>query len=166
MPRATVHPFPTNQCVVWTDWSTFPLVMQDVDSITRGWTALWVNLRYTSAPFVFISKKSFVHICFESKNNWVFFQAYMDCTCIQNSFMYAAMMENKTREAAETTTISVTSSTVISNQTNATAMPNAFQGICPGDCKLIWVVVPLLFIGMLMTFTTVSPTQTATLRYF
>lgn len=112
----------------------------------------------------FISKKSFVHICFESQNNWGFFQAYMDCTCIQNSFMYAAMMENKTREAAETTTISVTSSTVISNQTNATAMPNAFQGICPGDCKLIWVVVPLLFIGMLMTFTTVSPTQTATLR--
>lgn len=164
MPRATVHPLPMNQCVVWTDWSTFPLVMQDVDSITSGWTALWVNLRYTSAPFVFMSKKSFVHICFESQNNWVFFQAYMDCTCIQNSFMYAAMMENKTREAAETTTISVTSSTVISNQTNATAMPNAFQGICPGDCKLIWVVVPLLFIGMLMTFTTVSPTQTATLR--
>lgn len=164
MPRATVHPFPMNQCVVWTDRSTFPLVMQDVDSITSGWTALWVNLRYTSAPFVFISKKSFVHICFESQNNWVFFQAYMDCTCIQNSFMYTAMMENKTREAAETTTISVTSSTVISNQTNATGMPNAFQGICPGDCKLIWVVVPLLFIGMLMTFTTVSPTQTATLR--
>lgn len=164
MPRATVHPFPMNQCVVWTDWSTFPLVMQDVDSITSGWTALWVNLRYTSAPFVFISKKSFVHICFESQNNWVFFQAYMDCACIQNSFMYAAMMENNTREAAETTTISMTSSTVISNQTNATAMPNAFQGICPGDCKLIWVVVPLLFIGMLMTFTTVSPTQTATLR--
>lgn len=164
MLRATVHPFPMNQCVVWTDWSTFPLVMQDVDSITRGWTALWVNLRYTSAPFVFISKKSFVHICFESKNNWVFFQAYMDCTCIQNSFMYTAMMKNNTREAAETTTISMTSSTVISNQTNATAMPNAFQGICPGDCKLIWVVVPLLFIGMLMTFTTVSPTQTATLR--
>lgn len=164
MPRATVHPFPMNQCVVWTDWSTFPLVMQDVDSITSGWTALWVNLRYTSAPFVFTSKKSFVHICFESQNNWGFFQAYMDCTCIQNSFMYAAMMENKTREAAETTSISVTSSTVISNQTNATAMPNAFQGICPGDCKLIWVVVPLLFIGMLMTFTTVSPTQTATLR--
>lgn len=164
MPRATVHPFPMNQCVVWTDWSTFPLVMQDVESITSGWTALWVNLRYTSAPFVFISKKSFVHICFESKNNWVFFQAYMDCACIQNSFMYTAMMKNKTREAAETTTISVTSSTVISNQTNATAMPNAFQGICPGDCKLIWVVVPLLFIGMLMTFTTVSPTQTATLR--
>lgn len=74
MPRATVHPFPMNQCVVWTDWSTFPLVMQDVDSITSGWTALWVNLRYTSAPFVFISKKSFVHICFESKNNWVFFR--------------------------------------------------------------------------------------------
>lgn len=166
MPRATVHPFPMNQCVVWTDWSTFPLVMQDVDSITSGWTALWVNLRYTSAPFVFISKKSSVHICFESKNNWGFFQAYMDCACIQNSFMYTAMMKNKTREAAETTTISMTSSTVISNQTNATAMPNAFQGICPGDCKLIWVVVPLLFIGMLMTFTTVSPTQTATLRYF
>lgn len=164
MPRATVHPFPMNQCVVWTDWSTFPLVMQDVDLITSGWTALWVNLRYTSAPFVFISKKSFVHICFESKNNWFFFQAYMDCACIQNSFMYTAMMKNNTREAAETTTISVTSSTVISNQTNATAMPNAFQGICPGDCKLIWVVVPLLFIGMLMTFTTVSPTQTATLR--
>lgn len=76
------------------------------------------------------------------------------------------MMENKTKEAAETTTISMMSSTVISNQTNAKAMPNAFQGICPGDCKLIWVVVPLLFIGMLMTFTTVSPTQTATLRYF
>lgn len=94
------------------------------------------------------------------------FQAYMDCTCVQNSFMYKAMMENKTKEAAETTTISMMSSTVISNQTNATAMPNAFQGICPGDCKLIWVVVPLLFIGMLMTFTTVSPTQTATLRYF
>lgn len=164
MPRATVHPFPMNQCVVWTDWSTFPLVMQDVDSITSGWTALWVNLRYTSAPFVFISKKSFVHICFESQNNWVFFQAYMDCACIQNSFMYTAMMKNNTREAAETTTISMTSSTVVSNQTNATAMPNAFQGICPGDCKLIWVVVPLLFIGMLMTFTTVSPTQTATLR--
>lgn len=92
------------------------------------------------------------------------FKAYMDCTCVQNSFMYKAMIENKTKEAAETTTISMMSSTVISNQTNATAMPNAFQGICPGDCKLIWVVVPLLFIGMLMTFTTVSPTQTATLR--
>lgn len=74
MPRAIVHPFPMNQCVVWTDRSTFPLVMQDVDLITSGWTALWVNLRYTSAPFVFTSKKSFVHICFESQNNWVFFR--------------------------------------------------------------------------------------------
>lgn len=99
------------------------------------------------------------------KHKTTVFQAYLDCACVQNSFMYKAMMENKTKEATETTTISMTSSTLISNQTNATAMPNAFQGICPGDCKLIWVVVPLLFIGMLMTFTTVSPTQTATLRY-
>lgn len=73
MPRATVHPFPMNQCVVWTDWSTFPLVMQDVDSITSGWTALWVNLRYTSAPFVFISKKSFVHIFVSNHKTTGFF---------------------------------------------------------------------------------------------
>lgn len=90
MPRATVHPFPMNQCVVWTDWSTFPLVMQDVDSITRGWTALWVNLRYTSAPFVFISKKSFVHICFESKNNWVFFSGlYGLCLYSKQFYVYS-----------------------------------------------------------------------------
>lgn len=55
MPRVVVHQFPMNQCVVWTDLSTFPLVMPDVDSITSGWTALWVNLRYISALFVFIS---------------------------------------------------------------------------------------------------------------
>lgn len=73
MPRAIVHPFPTNQCVVWTDWSTFPLVMQDVVSITSGWTALWVNLRYTSAPFVFISKKSFVHIFVSNHKTTGFF---------------------------------------------------------------------------------------------
>lgn len=73
MPRATVHPFPMNQCVVWTDWSTFPLVMQDVDSITRGWTALWVNLRYTSAPFVFIAKKINCTYLFRIKKQLGFF---------------------------------------------------------------------------------------------
>lgn len=87
----------------------------------------------------------------------------MDCSCVQDSFAYQFTMANKT-SVAETTTVSVPTPTTLSNHTNGTAMPNAFQGICPTDCKLIWVVVPLLFIGMLMTFTTVSPTQTATLR--
>lgn len=87
----------------------------------------------------------------------------MDCSCVQASFAYQFTMANKT-SVAETTTVSVPTPTTLSNHTNGTAMPNAFQGICPTDCKLIWVVVPLLFIGMLMTFTTVSPTQTATLR--
>ncbi|XP_022324180.1 solute carrier organic anion transporter family member 4A1-like [Crassostrea virginica] len=93
------------------------------------------------------------------------FKAYSNCSCVQNSFAYQFMMANMSKVMDTTTTATtVMSSTASSNQTNATAMPNAFQGICPSDCKLIWVVVPLLFIGMLMTFSTVSPTQTATLR--
>lgn len=82
MPRAIVHPFPTNQCVVWTDLSTFPLVMPDVDSITSGRTALWVNLRYIPvlALFVFISNKSIVHTCFETQNN-CFSDLFGLCLC-------------------------------------------------------------------------------------
>ena len=49
---------------------------------------------------------------------------------------------------------------------NATAPPQgAHQGVCMSDCKLLYVFAPLLFVGMLLTFTTVSPTQTATLRW-
>ncbi|XP_061188346.1 solute carrier organic anion transporter family member 4A1-like [Saccostrea echinata] len=92
------------------------------------------------------------------------FKAYMNCSCVQASFAYQFLMNNKSMAMETTTNVPVSTSTMMSNQTNVTAMPNAFQGICPGDCKLVWVVVPLLFIGMLMTFTTVSPTQTATLR--
>lgn len=76
MPRAIVHPFPMNQCVVWTDWSTFPLVMQDVDSITSGWTALWVNLRYTSAPFVLYLKNHLYIFVSNHKTTGVFSGLY------------------------------------------------------------------------------------------
>ncbi|KAK3083064.1 hypothetical protein FSP39_012962 [Pinctada imbricata] len=96
------------------------------------------------------------------------FKMYTNCECVKTSM---AIKQNLSMQNDVMTTASqepepeVTSS--VNNSSNSTMMgppPGAYQGVCMSDCKLVWVTVPLLFVGMLMTFTTVSPTQTATLR--
>ena len=77
-------------------------------------------------------------------------------------------MNNSMEVNVEVTTSSAMASTAIPQQMNATNMTGppmgAYQGICMSDCIMMYVVAPLLFIGMFLTFSTVSPTQTATLR--
>lgn len=85
-----VYLFFMNQCVVWMDWFIFFFVMQDVDLIISGWMVLWVNLRYILVLFVFIFKKFFVYICFELKNNWVFFLGlYGLCLYLKQFYVYS-----------------------------------------------------------------------------
>ncbi|XP_046573481.1 solute carrier organic anion transporter family member 4A1-like [Haliotis rubra] len=81
---------------------------------------------------------------------------YRNCSCVENSLHLmnmSAWSDNVT--AAADTTFSLT---------NNITVPGAMDGICPSDCYLLYVVAPLLFLGMLLTFTVVSPSQTATLR--
>ena len=91
---------------------------------------------------------------------------YMDCACVADGIMYK--MNNSMEDKFEDTTGSTMASTAIPQQMNATNMTGppmgAYQGICMSDCIMMYVVAPLLFIGMFLTFSTVSPTQTATLR--
>ncbi|XP_069107929.1 solute carrier organic anion transporter family member 4A1-like [Argopecten irradians] len=93
------------------------------------------------------------------------FKFYSNCSCVAASMM--AMMNNTHLSKPDVTSpIPTTPETSTSTgSANVTGPPiGAFQGICLSDCKLFYVVAPLLFLGMMLTFMTVSPTQTATMR--
>ncbi|XP_046377706.2 solute carrier organic anion transporter family member 4A1-like isoform X2 [Haliotis rufescens] len=81
---------------------------------------------------------------------------YKKCSCVESSLhlMNISTLSDNVTAGAYTTTSS----------TNNITVPGALAGICPSDCNLLYVVAPLLFLGMLLTFTVVSPSQTATLR--
>ena len=79
----------------------------------------------------------------------------------------ASLQENETVTTLKPITTMSTITTMATNSSmNMTGPPlGAYQGICMSDCKLLYTVAPLLFVGMLLTFMTCSPVQTATLRY-
>ncbi|XP_021367866.1 solute carrier organic anion transporter family member 4A1-like [Mizuhopecten yessoensis] len=93
------------------------------------------------------------------------FKFYKNCSCITAS-MIALMNSTPTSGPEVTSQVPMAlESTTPMNSVNVTGPPiGAFQGICMSDCKLFYLVAPLFFLGMLLTFMTVSPTQTATLR--
>ena len=94
---------------------------------------------------------------------------YNNCSCVAETLMYRTFLqENSTKTTIVPATTPDDISTMTPNITmNATGPPiGAFQGICMSDCKLLYTVAPILFLGMLLTFMTCSPVQTATLRYF
>ncbi|XP_070188236.1 solute carrier organic anion transporter family member 4A1-like isoform X2 [Littorina saxatilis] len=103
------------------------------------------------------------------------FKLYQNCTCVVdnldrslNATASAAGTNSSStllRDMLSTTPFPSVTTNVSSGDVNDTLLPpGAHQGICMSDCKLVYVVAPLLLVGMFLTFTTVSPTQTATLR--
>ncbi|XP_053388537.1 solute carrier organic anion transporter family member 4A1-like, partial [Mercenaria mercenaria] len=93
------------------------------------------------------------------------FKMYTNCSCVAASIMYnlnLTMQHEITMTTPTTTPVSVTTEGMSANTTGPPL--GAYQGICMSDCKLLYVVAPLLFFGMLVTFMTCSPTQTATMR--
>ncbi|XP_033728387.1 solute carrier organic anion transporter family member 4A1-like isoform X2 [Pecten maximus] len=93
------------------------------------------------------------------------FKFYSNCSCVTAS-MQASMNVTLLSQTEVTSQMQTTpENTTPANFMNVTSPPiGAFQGICMSDCKLFYLVAPLLFLGMLLTFMTVSPNQTATLR--
>ncbi|XP_063411913.1 solute carrier organic anion transporter family member 4A1-like isoform X3 [Mytilus trossulus] len=102
---------------------------------------------------------------------------YLDCDCVEESITYkmnnSMNKQLEQTDAMRTTTMpsidfSKTTNYLSSNSSNMTGPRGppmgAYQGICMTDCILMYVVAPLLFIGMFLTFSTVSPCQTATMR--
>ena len=97
---------------------------------------------------------------------------YQNCSCVVDS---PTRHTNATPSGVNTLTdprdVSPAAEPRVSNNTTTNTvnvsvpLQGARQGLCLSDCKLLYVVAPLLFLGMLLTFTTVSPTQTATLRW-
>ncbi|KAK3587445.1 hypothetical protein CHS0354_007936 [Potamilus streckersoni] len=99
------------------------------------------------------------------------FKMYKNCSCvvarlqhISNNTVQTELEESTVRKLSSEILASTTVEPTFNITNLSMSATGAFQGICMSDCMLLYIVAPLLFIGMFMTFTTVSPTQTATLR--
>ncbi|XP_060065618.1 solute carrier organic anion transporter family member 4A1-like [Ylistrum balloti] len=93
------------------------------------------------------------------------FKFYSNCSCVTASLIAMTNSTLPTEPEVSTQGPTAKESTTQMISLNVTGPPiGAFQGICLSECKLFYLVAPLLFLGMLLTFMTVSPTQTATLR--
>ncbi|KAH3750801.1 hypothetical protein DPMN_185335 [Dreissena polymorpha] len=91
------------------------------------------------------------------------YKMYTNCSCVDEGLSYQNNMTPSSSSATTMVTTVITSITDSNENATGLAM-GASQGVCMSDCQLLYVVAPLLFVGMMLTFMTCSPTQTATMR--